>query len=245
MSFVTTVTCARYIKGNYPSFLYIRGDFASEHVARVSDNGDRMQGKDRSSLLFFKFAAPTFCNPIGVSGRLNLIFFQHPKCSISEINPLYIAQVFHLTGHQKQNLASFFGNFIKLCIIWKCVFTNYFVRKNYSSLPKILHGFSRDIIRRDQHQYDGNISHTETILTVDPFATISSRVRSGCQQSGHSDFQIRLKFRTKRYSSDSLSRVRSCCNLQAACDFQQGGSTHICPILPLPKITKYDILLAC
>jgi hypothetical protein len=50
MSFVTTVTCARYIKGNYPSFLYIRGDFACEHVARVSDNGDRMQSRIKTEL---------------------------------------------------------------------------------------------------------------------------------------------------------------------------------------------------
>lgn len=50
MSFVTTVTCARNIKDDYPSFLYIRGDFASEHVARVSDNGDRMRGSIKTAL---------------------------------------------------------------------------------------------------------------------------------------------------------------------------------------------------
>jgi hypothetical protein len=50
VSFVTTVTCARNIKGDYPSFLYIGGDFASEHVARVSDNGDRRQGSTKTEL---------------------------------------------------------------------------------------------------------------------------------------------------------------------------------------------------
>ena len=50
MSFVTTVTCARAIKDDYPSFLYIRGDFASEHVARVSDNGDRMRGRIKTEV---------------------------------------------------------------------------------------------------------------------------------------------------------------------------------------------------
>ena len=50
MSFVTTVTCARNIKGDYPSFFYIRGDFASEHVARVSDNGDKMQSRIKTEL---------------------------------------------------------------------------------------------------------------------------------------------------------------------------------------------------
>ena len=50
MSFVTTVTCARNIKDDYPSFLYIRGDFASEHVARVSDNGDRMRGRIKTEV---------------------------------------------------------------------------------------------------------------------------------------------------------------------------------------------------
>lgn len=50
MSFVTTVTCARYIKDDYPPFLYIRGDFASEHVARVSDNGDRMRSSIKTEI---------------------------------------------------------------------------------------------------------------------------------------------------------------------------------------------------
>lgn len=62
------------------------------------------------------------------------------------------------------------------------------------------------------------------------------------QRSNHSGFKIGSEFITKRFSSVSLSRVRSGRNLQAACSFQQGGSTHICPIALLPKITKCDIL---
>ena len=58
MSFVTTVTCARYIKGNYPSFFYIRGDFASEHVARVSDNGDRMRSSIKTEINALAKAKP-------------------------------------------------------------------------------------------------------------------------------------------------------------------------------------------
>ena len=58
MSFVTTVTCARNIKGDYPSFFYIRGDFAYEHVARVSDNGDRMRGRIKTEVNTLAKAKP-------------------------------------------------------------------------------------------------------------------------------------------------------------------------------------------
>ena len=58
MSFVTTVTCARNIKDDYPSFFYIRGDFASEHVARVSDNGDRMRGRIKTEVNTLAKAKP-------------------------------------------------------------------------------------------------------------------------------------------------------------------------------------------
>jgi hypothetical protein len=163
MSFVTTVTCARYIKDDYPPFLYIRGDFASEHVARVSDNGDRMRSSIKTEI-----NALAKAKPLG-------------RCLASGVPAM------------------------------DCGWENLFADDADS----------------------GSLCNS--------LVAGSSRGR----QSGHSDFQIGLQFRTKRYFSDGLSRVRSGPFLQAACDFQQGGSTHICPIVLLPKITKCDILSIC
>ena len=42
---------------------------------------------------------------------------------------------------------------------------------------------------RAQSNNQSNISHTETILTANPFATVLSGVDSGCQRSGHSNFK--------------------------------------------------------
>lgn len=163
MSFVTTVTCARYIKDDYPSFLYIRGDFASEHVARVSDNGDRMRGSIKTEI-----NALAKANPLG-------------RCLASGVPAM------------------------------DCGWENLFADDADSG------SLCNSLVAGNSH----------------------------CQQSGHLDFSIRLKFKTKRYSSNGASRVRSCLFLQAACDFQQGARPHICPIVLLPKTTKYDILSVC
>ena len=94
---------------------------------------------------------------------------------------------------------------------------------------------------------NNNVNKMPYRYLTDSGSLCNSLVAGTCsrQQSGFSDFKIRLKFRTKRYSSDGLSRIRSGPFLQAACDFQQGGSTHICLIVLLTKITNYDILSAC
>jgi hypothetical protein len=89
VSFVTTVTCARNIKGDYPSFLYIIGDFASEHVARVSDNGDRMRGSIKAELNALAKANPLGrCLASGVPamdcGWENLVSDRSKQCFASD-----------------------------------------------------------------------------------------------------------------------------------------------------------------
>ena len=83
MSFVTTVTCARNIKDDYPSFFYIRGDFASERVARVSDNGDRMQGSIKTELNTLAKAKPLGRCPASAYPRwvaVGRTFINNPYC---------------------------------------------------------------------------------------------------------------------------------------------------------------------
>jgi hypothetical protein len=129
MSFVTTVTCARYIKDDYPPFLYIRGDFASEHVARVSDNGDRMRSSIKT-----KINALAKAKPLG-------------RCLASGVPAMDCG--------------------------WENLFAD---DADSGSLCNSL--------------VAGNSHH----------------------------------------------------NLQLACDCEQGARPHICPIVLLPKITKYDII---
>ena len=160
MSFVTTVTCARYIKDDYPPFLYIRGDFASEHVARVSDNGDRMRSSIKTEINALAKAKPL------------------ARCLASGVPAM------------------------------DCGWENLFAddADSGSLCNSLVAGSSRR------------------------------------QRSGHSDFQIGLQFRTQRYFSQAMLAGNSHHNLQLACDCEQGARPHICPIVLLPKITKYDII---
>ena len=58
-------------------------------------------------------------------------------------------------------------------------------------------------------------------------------------------YLIQISLPTAGPIATVLSRVRSGRVLFLATADQQGGSTQICPIAPLPKITKCDILSEC
>jgi hypothetical protein len=114
---------------------------------------------------------------------------------------------------------------------------------SFFSYTKVICGPSP--ARRDQHQYQSNISHSN-MITYD--GSYCNNVVWGCslrQQSGHSDFQIRLKFRAKRYSSHAMHAGSWHDQRDLASNSKQGGGCCFCALPPLVKYQNSDILSVC
>ena len=93
-----------------------------------------------------------------------------------------------------------------VCFVISCTFV-FFMR--FSNVvvkcfnQRTFHSFwlSPRPARRNQHQYQSNISHTKTILTAGPIAIIFLWVRSNGQQFDHAEFALDLTCETKGSSS--------------------------------------------
>ena len=161
---------------------YIRGDFASEHIARVSDNGDRKRSSIKTEI-----SPPATLNTLH-----RCLASRVPAMDCGWENLLIVIGVFVHGLHVKFHLSIIFGS-----------------RDSTRWYPTILKVITHLFFKLSQGVFSDYVisqifRHSTNHISLGASSNPCLAGTLSRQRSGHSDFQIGLQFRTQRYFSNAM-----------------------------------------